>query len=213
MAQRNVQGEQINASIDDLSDVTISSPQANNLLVKTSSGWVNRPSPTLINFYGATLKLTSVFNSEQSTGSTQDVPVLDHFKIIPFNNQVVSNGAWYNSSFLGRLTVPTGIVRARFVAHVRFNDVNIDNNTKLFMMLYENGDPVLNVTGYNYIADRGGIGITPNGLPAFRGNNLTLNTGWIPVTVGSFYEVRVTHFDYSPNIPIQDAWFSVEGST
>lgn len=206
MPQKKITGNQIDTAISQLSNVFITSLQDSDILVRDGSRWVNRPINNA-EFSATLITSTAAFNSVVSTTSDANL-IPNNLTTIPFNNAVFDMHGWFNDQTPGRVTVPSGYGLARFVASIKWSgSVALDNRTTFYMQLFKNGSYQIH-SGVNimYVADRYVQPATSTTL-----QNLTLDTGWIPVSAGSYFEVKVTHLYHTSNISIPQAWLSIEG--
>lgn len=220
--QRRIQSNQITLSLDGLSDVAVTNPVSSQILTYSGTQWKNTSttSGTTPAFSGATVVLTNPFFSKQTVAvmsGTSQVPAPANFLMIPFNHVLFDTQNWYSppsgTRTHGTFYVPSNVQYARFTASVRWDSQTILDTSKLYLMLFK--DNSSNIDKYFAtelsIADRGGAArnISAN-TPSFRGNNLYFDSGWIEVSSGQRYDIRVTHFQNANNILITDAWFNVE---
>lgn len=212
MAQKKIQGVQADVLIDELSDVQITSVQNGDRLTYNGSQWVNASGGTT-GFRGATITASGSTTSVRSTtvsASPNFVP--NNLSVIQFDTAALDIGSWYNSSHPGRLYIPSGITVARFTGSVRWPLSSFTTSAAaLYLQIYRNGSQTLG-TGLTLVADKY---VIQNPAAGLLFNELHIDTGWIPVVAGEYYDLRVTHFLEVSSITITstDAWFSAEGRT
>lgn len=206
MPQKKITGKQIDTTLSQLSNVNITALNDGDVLTRVDGVWVNRP-VNIAEFSTTLVTSTTAFNSNVSTASDANL-IPNNLTTIPFNNAVFDMHGWFNDQTPGRVTVPSGYGLARFVAGIKWpGGVAYDSKTTLYMQLFKNGSHEVH-SGVNimYVADRYVQAATSTTL-----QNLTLDTGWIPVSAGSYFEVKVTHLYHTSNISIPQAWLSIEG--
>lgn len=206
MPQKKITGKQIDTTLSQLSNVNITTLNDGDVLTRVDGAWVNRP-VNISEFSTTLVTSTTAFDSNVSTASDVNL-IPNNLVTIPFNNAVFDRNGWFDELQPGRVTVPPDYVLARFVASIKWlGSVAYDNRTTLYMQLFKNGSHEVH-SGVNimYVADRYVQAATSTTL-----QSLTLDTGWIPVSAGNYFEVKVTHLYHSPSISITQSWISIEG--
>ena len=95
---------------------------------------------------------------------------------VPFDSAVFDDGGWFDGLAPTRLTVPTGVSYVRIVGNIRLSNFG---SGYLRVDVLKNGD-------VEFIGGAGNINQASTSGPV-----CSTSTGWVPVTAGDYFELRV----------------------